>query len=105
MFGKVLYVGVRIIPITIEEVQVYTYRVEFVPPTSRITDVVTTPALLVVLGGGYLLRSISVLNIVDVLVLFVRLLTASNIVSAVMVVAIDACNHRIDSIRWALRQH
>ena len=54
------------------------------------TEVVTVPALLVVLGAGYLLRSISVLYIVVVLVIFVILLTMSTRVAAVIVVTISA---------------
>lgn len=77
------------------EVKHYTYWVDFVLPKSRITDTVTVPALLVVLGGAYWLRSTSVLKIVDVLVLFVLLLTTNNNVSKVIVVAMDACVHRI----------
>lgn len=60
------------------------YLVELVLPSCKITDVVTVPAPLVV-AGAYPLGSISGLVMVEVLVMFVLLLTTSSTVSAVTV--------------------
>ena len=52
-------------------------------PGSNINDVVTVPALFVLVGVMRSAKFISVFLIVEVLVLFVWLLTISNTVSAV----------------------
>lgn len=52
-------------------------------PSANLIDVVTVPALFVLVGGVISAKFISVFLIVEVLVLFVWLLTIRNTVSAV----------------------
>ena len=64
------------------------------PSPTEIT-VVTVPALFVLVGVLMLAKLISVFLIVEVLVLFVWLLTISKAVSSVKVAVIVSCDHVI----------
>ena len=67
------------------------------PSPTGIT-VVTVPALFVLVGMLMLAKLISVFLIVEVLVLFVWLLTISRTVSSVKVAVIDSCDHDIPAM-------